>query len=188
MKQLSNMKTKPFDLERALAGDKMVMVNSNGHASDVVHIKKIGESTRPFLIVLMDKGGRNIQTLWADYEGKVFDRNLQEFKIEMVDEEPLKIEAGKLYKTRNGEKAYNFNLPTTAGTAGQVLTSQGGGSTAMTWSSVMPATTTVYIKNATGGYVYVIKNRVPNFTCDSVGFFFEEGNLCNDDLIEEWKD
>lgn len=30
---------------------------------------------------------------------------------------------------------YNFNLPTTAGTAGQVLTSQGGGATAMTWSS-----------------------------------------------------
>lgn len=30
---------------------------------------------------------------------------------------------------------YNFNLPITAGTAGQVLTSQGGGSTAMTWIS-----------------------------------------------------
>lgn len=31
---------------------------------------------------------------------------------------------------------YNFNLPTTAGSAGQVLTSQGGGSTAMTWSNI----------------------------------------------------
>jgi hypothetical protein len=31
---------------------------------------------------------------------------------------------------------YNFNLPTTAGTAWQVLTSQGGSSAAMTWSSV----------------------------------------------------
>jgi hypothetical protein len=30
---------------------------------------------------------------------------------------------------------YNFNLPTTAGTAGQVLTSAGGGSSAMTWST-----------------------------------------------------
>ncbi len=30
---------------------------------------------------------------------------------------------------------YNFNLPITAGTAGQVLTSQGGGSSAMTWTS-----------------------------------------------------
>ena len=29
---------------------------------------------------------------------------------------------------------YNFNLPTTAGTAGDVLTSQAGGSTAMTWT------------------------------------------------------
>ncbi len=32
---------------------------------------------------------------------------------------------------------YNFNLPTTAGAAGTVLTSQGGGSTDMTWSSVL---------------------------------------------------
>ncbi len=31
---------------------------------------------------------------------------------------------------------YNLNLPITAGGAGQVLTSQGGGSTAMTWSTV----------------------------------------------------
>jgi hypothetical protein len=30
---------------------------------------------------------------------------------------------------------YNFNLPTTAGTAGQLLTSQGGAGAAMTWSS-----------------------------------------------------
>lgn len=30
---------------------------------------------------------------------------------------------------------YNFNLPTTAGTAGQVLTSQGGAGTAMTWTT-----------------------------------------------------
>ncbi len=30
---------------------------------------------------------------------------------------------------------YNFNLPTTAGTAGQVLTSQGGDANAMTWTS-----------------------------------------------------
>lgn len=38
---------------------------------------------------------------------------------------------------------YNFNIPISAGTAGQALTSQGGGSTAMTWSTVMvnPMTT-----------------------------------------------
>lgn len=35
--------------------------------------------------------------------------------------------------------AYNFNLPTTVGTAGYLLTSQAGGSTAMTWTS--PTTT-----------------------------------------------
>jgi len=32
--------------------------------------------------------------------------------------------------------SYNFNLPTTAGTAGQVLTSQGGSTSAMTWTNV----------------------------------------------------
>lgn len=31
---------------------------------------------------------------------------------------------------------YNFNLPLSAGTAGQVLTSQGGGSNAMTWTTI----------------------------------------------------
>lgn len=31
--------------------------------------------------------------------------------------------------------AYNFNLPTTPGSAGQILTSQGGGSNSMTWST-----------------------------------------------------
>lgn len=39
--------------------------------------------------------------------------------------------------------AYNFNLPNTVGTAGQVLTSQAGGSTAMTWSSVVAANFTI---------------------------------------------
>lgn len=35
--------------------------------------------------------------------------------------------------------AYNFNLPTTVGTAGHLLTSQGGGTSSMTWTS--PTTT-----------------------------------------------
>lgn len=41
---------------------------------------------------------------------------------------------------------YNFNLASTAGTTGQFLTSGGGGSTAMTWttpSSIIPSTITV---------------------------------------------
>ena len=33
-----------------------------------------------------------------------------------------------------GTAMWNFNMPTTAGTAGQFLTTQGGGSTAMTWT------------------------------------------------------
>lgn len=37
---------------------------------------------------------------------------------------------------------YNFNLPTTAGTAGQLLTSQGGGATAMTWTSAASSQST----------------------------------------------
>jgi hypothetical protein len=39
------------------------------------------------------------------------------------------------FKNLAAPSSYNFNLPTTAGTAGQVLTSQGGGSTSMTWGS-----------------------------------------------------
>jgi hypothetical protein len=37
---------------------------------------------------------------------------------------------------------YNFNLPTTSGTAGQVLTSAGGGASAMTWSNAGSGTVT----------------------------------------------
>jgi hypothetical protein len=45
--------------------------------------------------------------------------------------------------TLGATTAYNFNLPITVGTAGQVLTSQGGGTSAMTWTSVLsnPMTT-----------------------------------------------
>ena len=52
---------------------------------------------------------------------------------------------------------YNFNLPTTSGLAGQYLTSQGGGSTAMTWSNsgsfnttgnTTPANSTLYVNPA----------------------------------------
>jgi hypothetical protein len=44
--------------------------------------------------------------------------------------------------------AYNFNLPIAPGTSGQVLTSQGGGATAMTWSSILAAKMTVTSKTA----------------------------------------
>ncbi len=46
---------------------------------------------------------------------------------------------------------YNFNLPITPGTAGDVLTSQGGGSSAMTWTTPGTGTvTTVSIVTANG--------------------------------------
>lgn len=38
-------------------------------------------------------------------------------------------------KPQDAAGTYNFNLPTTAGTSGQVLTSGGGGSSAMTWGT-----------------------------------------------------
>lgn len=43
---------------------------------------------------------------------------------------------------------FNFNLPTTAGTSGYLLTSAGGGSSAMTWTD--PASLTVNIYNSDG--------------------------------------
>lgn len=47
---------------------------------------------------------------------------------------------------------YNFNLPITAGTAGQVLTSQAGGSTAMTWinSSTIQANNDITAQTTAG--------------------------------------
>src|SRR5260370_19161062 len=44
--------------------------------------------------------------------------------------------------------AYNFNLPNTVGSSGQVLTSQGGGATAMTWSTVLTASFSVSTKTS----------------------------------------
>jgi hypothetical protein len=43
-------------------------------------------------------------------------------------------------KTNSTTASYNFNLPTSPGTTGQVLTSAGGSSNAMTWSSVVTST------------------------------------------------
>lgn len=45
---------------------------------------------------------------------------------------------------------YNFNLPTTSGTAGQVLASAGGGSSPMTWTSLEPVSVLVYGADNTG--------------------------------------
>lgn len=45
-----------------------------------------------------------------------------------------------IYPSSTQTTDYNFILPTTSGTAGQILTS-GGGSSPMTWSSAIPSTT-----------------------------------------------
>lgn len=45
---------------------------------------------------------------------------------------------------------YNFNLPITAGTAGQALVSQGGGSTAMTWGHLSATATLAFPSTAAG--------------------------------------
>ena len=48
--------------------------------------------------------------------------------------------------TNGATSAYNFNLPITAGSAGQALTSQGGGTAAMTWSTILTAAFSVSSK------------------------------------------
>lgn len=53
--------------------------------------------------------------------------------------------------TQAAAGTYNFNLPTTAGTAGTVLTSQGGGSTAMTWTAVLTSPMTTLGDSLIGG-------------------------------------
>jgi hypothetical protein len=46
---------------------------------------------------------------------------------------------------------YNFNLPITSGTSGQLLTSEGGGSSAMTWSPVTGTGNVVFSSSPTIG-------------------------------------
>lgn len=53
-------------------------------------------------------------------------------------------------QTQAAAGTWNWNWPTTAGTAGQVLTSQGGGSTAMTWTTVAGTGTVTQVDTSTG--------------------------------------
>lgn len=54
---------------------------------------------------------------------------------------------------------YDFNLPTTAGAAGQLLTSQGGGSNAMTWTYAGAGTvTSVSLADTSTNPIYTITN------------------------------
>lgn len=67
---------------------------------------------------------------------------------------------------------YNFNLPITAGTAGQVLTSQAGGSTAMTWTTPLAAASWETTLNTQGATA-----MVSNHTVDFGGKFFYLSNV-----------
>ncbi|MGO8952055.1 MAG: beta strand repeat-containing protein [Rhodomicrobium sp.] len=61
----------------------------------------------------------------------------------------------------SASSAYNFNLPATAGTAGYLLTSQAGGSSAMTWTS---PTVTVNSTNCTVGSTCTVTAAASSLT------------------------
>lgn len=58
---------------------------------------------------------------------------------------------------------YNFNLPTTAGTSGQVLTTQGGGASPMIWTNPVSSLTTKWFEtsyyNSTTGVLNIPKDQ-----------------------------
>ncbi|WP_375413087.1 beta strand repeat-containing protein [uncultured Bradyrhizobium sp.] len=54
-------------------------------------------------------------------------------------------------QTQAAAGTYNLNLPTTAGLAGQALTSQGGGATAMTWATYLTANQTITLSGDVTG-------------------------------------
>ena len=69
---------------------------------------------------------------------------------------------------------YNFNLPTTAGTTGQVLTSAGGGASAMTWSSPGGITLTGDSGSATGNSLTLYAHQSAN-NCGKTVLFSNTG-------------
>jgi hypothetical protein len=72
---------------------------------------------------------------------------------------------------------YNFNLPITAGSAGNFLTSQGGVSTAMTWTSVVPiaagGTNNGSLAVTAGGTLYTDGSKIVNVGAGSSGQFLQ---------------
>jgi len=86
--------------------------------------------------------------------------------------------------------AYNFNLPTTVGTAGYLLTSQAGGTSAMTWTS---PTTTVNGQSCTLGStctVTAVASSLPipstvtgTFTSGGIPFFNGTNQIASSGLL-----
>lgn len=80
--------------------------------------------------------------------------------------------SGKFITIKNlgATTAYNFNLPTTVGTAGQALLSGAGGSTSMTWGPILTTSTgTLTIAN---GKTFTVNNTLTLAGTDSTTFTF----------------
>jgi hypothetical protein len=71
-------------------------------------------------------------------------------------------------KVADAAGTYNFILPTTVGTPGQVLTTQGGGSTAMTWETVA-GTGTVTSVTPGGGLTSTLTATAPGAAITTTG-------------------
>lgn len=102
------MKTKPFDLERALSGDRVVIKFTRGNVIEVVNLIDTKDDGLPLLAIF--KSGKNHDVAWFNYSGTEENPDDESSSIHllMVDEEPLKLVVGKFYKTRDGKKAYVY--------------------------------------------------------------------------------
>jgi hypothetical protein len=86
---------------------------------------------------------------------------------------------------------YNFNLPTTAGTSGYVLTSGGGAAAAQTWTSLATVATSGSASNLSAGTLAVARGGTGTgtaFTTGSVVFAGASGVYSQDNSGLFWDD
>ncbi len=92
--------------------------------------------------------------------------------------------SGQSISIKNGgaTSAYNFILPTTAGTTGQTLISQGGGSTAMTWGAgggtVAQNVTTQTLLNGTTSYYLTYVFTVTSANATAAATYTNNSKTC----------